>query len=103
MSELDLLKKRVEELEALVKGLLGDGRAVNLSGVPIAQLVLGQGCQVTMNNCPTGTVFHGDQDALEEAEARLDDLTAQADDLESVIGDLEDRLGHLRDEADQPE
>lgn len=97
MDELELLKKRVEELETLVRGLLGDGRAISLTGVPIGDLVLGSGCQVTMHGCPTGTVFYGDQNLLEEAETRLDELTAQAEELENMIDDLEDRLDDLRD------
>ena len=104
MDELELLKKRVDELEMLVRSLLGsDGHTVSLTGVPIGNLVLGKGCQVTMNSCPTGTVFYGDQDSIAEAETRLDELTAQAEDLEALIDDLEDRLDELRDELDKPE
>ena len=102
MNELELLKKRVEELESLVKALLnGDDRAINLTGVPIGSVTLGNGCQVTMNNCPTGTVFHGDHDSLEEAETRLDELTVQAEELGALIDDLETRLDDLRDDLDQ--
>ena len=104
MDELELLKKRVEELETLVRALLsGDDRAISLTGLPIGHLVLGSGCQVTMQSCPTGTVFNGDQDCIGEAEARLDDLTAQAEELEALIDDMEDRLGDIRDELDKDE
>lgn len=104
MNELDLLKKRVDELETLLKALLGaDGRAVDLTNAPIGNLILGTGCQVTMSNCPTGTVFHGDQDSLEAAEARLDDLMTQAEELEALIDDMEDRLEDIRDDLDKDE
>ena len=97
MDELEMLKARVEELETLVKGLLsGDERAINLTGTPIANLVLGKGCQVTMHSCPSGMVFYGDQDSMEEAESRLDDLTGRAEELEGVIDEMENRLDGLR-------
>lgn len=95
---------RVEALESLIKSLMsGDERVINLSNTPIANLVLGNGCQVTMNSCPSGTVFYGDQDCIEAVETRLDDLTGQAEELESFIDDLEDRLDDLRDEIDKHE
>ena len=101
MDELEALKKRVDELEALVKALLsGDERAVHLTGMPVGNLVLGQGCQVTMNDCPTGTVFFGDQDAVDGAEARLDDLAAQAEVVADMLDDLESRLDDLENRAD---
>ena len=95
---------RVEALESLVKSLLsGDKGTINLSNIPIANLVLGAGCQVTMNNCPSGTVFYGDQDCIEEVETRLENLIDQAEELESLIDDLEDRLDDLRDQIDEHE
>ena len=104
MDELELLKRRVEVLETLVKGLLGgDELAVALTNTPIANLVLGKGCQVTMHSCPTGMAFYGDQDCIEEAEARLGELTDQAEELEGMIDELEDRLGDIRDELDKYE
>lgn len=104
MNELELLKKRVEELEMLVKGLLcGDERVINLANIPIANLVLGKGCQVTMQNCPLGTVFYGDQDCIEEVEERLGDLAGQAEELEGMIDDLEGRLDDIRSELDTQE
>lgn len=96
MDELEILTKRVEELESLVKGLFGgDERVVRLSGIPVASLVLGKGCQVTMNSCPTGSVFFGDQDAIDEAESRLETLNDQADELDDKLDELEDRLEHI--------
>lgn len=104
MDELEQLKKRVAELETLVKGLLsGDERVINLTNVSIGNLVLGKGCQVTMRNCPSGTVFYGDQDCIEEAEARLDELEDQAGELEGMIDELEDRLGDIQDKLDKQE
>lgn len=101
MDELELLKKRVEELETLVKGLLcGDERVINLANIPIANLVLGKGCQVSMHNCPTGTVFYGDQDCIGEAEERLGDLADQAEELEGMIDALEGRLDDIQSGLD---
>ena len=101
MDELELLKKRVDDLERLVRELLGgDERTVHLSGVPVGNLVLGQGCQVTMNNCPNGMVFFGDQDAVEDAESRLDDLSAQAEEVAGMLDDLEARLDDIKRHAE---
>ena len=101
MDELETLKRRVEELETLVKELLrGDERVVHLSGTPVGNLVLGQGCQVTMNNCPNGMVFFGDQDAMEDAEARLDDLSARAEEVSDMLDDLEARLDDIKCQAE---
>ena len=96
-----MLKKRVDELESLVKALLrGDERVTNLTGIPIANLVLGSGCEVNMQHCPLGTVFYGEQDCIEKAEERLSDLTDQAEELEGMIDDLENRPEDIRDEQD---
>ena len=98
MDELEMLKKRVDELETLVKGLLsGDERVVHFNSVPIGNVVLGNGCQVSMHNCPSGLVFNGDQDSIEEAETRLADLTDQAEELEGLLDDLEGRLDDMKD------
>ena len=102
MDELELLKRRVEVLEALVKSLLsGDERVIHLTSTPIANLVLGKGSQVTMQSCPTGTVFYGDQDFVETAEARLQELTDQAEELEGMIDGLADRLDDIQNELDK--
>lgn len=101
MDELELLKKRVDELESLVRALLGgDERVVNLKNTPIGNVVLGNGCQVTMQNCPNGLVFFGDQDAMEEAAFRLEELSDQADELSDKIDELEGRLKNVLSRLD---
>ena len=104
MDELELLKKRVDELERLVKSLLNeDGRDVHLSGIPVGNLVLGKGCHVAMNSCPTGMAFFAEPDDVEKTESRLVSLTEQAEELESMLDDLEDRIDDLSDHLHEAE
>lgn len=93
MTEMEYIKqleKRVEHLESIISKItIEKGNNISFNGGSLADIYLSEGCNLSFNNCPIGSVMPGNiddaEDRIQALENRLEDIVDQLDDIDNKL------------------